>query len=119
MPAGTTQTRCPLAVELLRLLVEGRALLHRDEALDPGVGLLPVRTLLAAHDLPVLVLHQIALLQPAPGLGLRATEHNHLRELPLRDHALLHGLHRLHRLRHDLWIERERERERYEGVVYF
>merc|ERR1712159_934059 len=98
MPVGTTHTSGSLAVELLRLLVEGRALLHRDEALqakelprlghghgpalDPGVGLLPVRTLLAAHDLPVLVLHQIALLQPAPSLRLGATEDNHLRELP-------------------------------------
>merc|ERR1712225_223050 len=116
IPAGTTYTSCSVAVELLRLLVEGRALLHRDEALeakklprlghghgpalDPGVGPLPVGTRLTAHDLPVLVLHQIALLQPARSLRLGATEHNHLRELSLRDHALLHRLHGLHRLRH-------------------
>merc|ERR1719313_2471101 len=96
MPAGPTQTRCSLAVELLCLLVEGRALLHRDEALeakelarlghshgptlDVGVGLLPVRTLLAAHDLPVLVLHQIALLQPAPSLSLGEEQEREDRE---------------------------------------
>ena len=110
-----------LAVELLRLLVQGRALLHGDEslhaellprlrhgegpALDPGVGLLPVRALLLAHDPPVLVLHQAGLRQPAKGRLLVATEDNELRELALRELAhTLHGLHRLrraHRLRHD------------------
>ena len=78
MTTGTTYIRGSVAVELLRLLVQGRALLHRDESLeaeklarlghghgrtlDPGFGPLPVGIRLTAHELSVLDLHEIILL---------------------------------------------------------
>merc|ERR1719355_162380 len=103
--------------ELLRLQVQGRALLDRAEALDlqgstglldghdPG-AVLPGSTGLLAHNLAILVPGQVLRLQAARGLHLRPAEHHCLGMLALANlaHGLLlhglHGLHCLHCLRH-------------------
>merc|ERR1712183_937004 len=82
-------------VELERLLVECSALLARDEALEAEslaslherggprlqmllVSLHSLRVLLLAHDLAVLVLHQIRLMQASGGPRLASPEDGEL-----------------------------------------
>merc|ERR1719420_1135 len=107
----TLCTKASITEELLRLDVEGRALL---DGLHPGSNgggkpLLGSRTLFLAHDLPPLVLEQIRLGQASRGLLLVSAEHHTPGPLALGNlahclflHGLhgLHGLHCLHRFRH-------------------
>merc|ERR1719321_420091 len=95
-----------LAVQLLGLLVEGRALLDGTEALDlqsragllhgcePWAGLGTLAHLLA-HDFASLVLHKVSLLQAGLCLVDFAKERMALGE-PCGDDFLLHSLHGLH-----------------------
>merc|ERR1719158_645923 len=109
---------CSCVVELLRLCVQGCALLDRGESRDlqglarlcaslhPWV-LLAQRALLLAHDLAVLVLGQVLSSQATNGLGLASAEHHgigHATPSNLAHALLLHCLHGLHGclLLHDL-----------------
>merc|ERR1719158_2267561 len=109
---------CSCVVELLRLCVQGCALLDRGESRDlqglarlcaslhPWV-LLAQRALLLAHNLAVLVLGQVLSSQATNGLGLASAEHHgigHATPSNLAHALLLHCLHGLHGcfLLHDL-----------------
>ena len=98
--------RASLLVELLGLVVEGRALLDGAEALDVerlargADGQDPWAPLalgggLLGDNLASLVLHEVTLAKAAAGLGGLAREDMALGEA---GGDLLHGLHCLHRL---------------------
>merc|ERR1719335_1577702 len=97
-----------LIVELLRLGVQGAALLDYLEAgqLQSLACLLALGRLLLADNPAVLVLGQVLRCQATNGLCLASTKHHDLGKDALPDLAhrlLLHCLHRLHglhRLRH-------------------
>merc|ERR1719424_2197765 len=110
----TRQEPHSLGVDLLGLLVQRSAPLDRNEAcqtkrllgllhghgpaLDASIRLLALRVGLLGHDLPILVLHKIALGKARAGLLLVAAEDGSPSALTLRDFRHLHGLLLLHGL---------------------